>query len=44
MPMNDADKFDADGRATLIFSRNEKKDVIKFQMEAMLFKFEWAKE
>jgi cytochrome c len=42
--MNEADKFDADGKATLLFIRNEKKQVIKVQMEASGFKFEGDKE
>jgi len=41
---DEADKFDADGKATLLFIRDEKKKVIKLQMEAMGFKFEGAKE
>ncbi|MES1225894.1 MAG: DUF3471 domain-containing protein, partial [Bacteroidota bacterium] len=43
-PMNEADKFDADGKATLLFIRDEKKKVIKLQMEAMNFKFDGVKE
>lgn len=43
-PMPEADKFDADGKATLLFIRDEKKKVIKLQMEASGFKFEGEKE
>jgi cytochrome c len=43
-PMDEADKFDAGGKATLLFIRDEKKKVIKLQMEAMGFKFEGVKE
>lgn len=40
----EADKFDADGKATLLFLRDENKKVVKLQMEAMGFKFEGVKE
>ncbi len=40
----EADKFDADGKATLLFIRDEKKKVFKLQMEAMGFKFDGIKE
>jgi cytochrome c len=43
-PMDEADKFDADGKATLFFIRDEKNKVIKLQMEASGFKFEGDKE
>ena len=43
-PMNEADKFDADGKATLLFIRDEKKKVISLKMEAMGFKFDGVKE
>jgi len=43
-PMNEADKFDADGKATLLFIRDEKRKVTKLQMEAMNFKFDGVKE
>ncbi len=43
-PMNDADKFDADGKATLFFIRDDKKKVFRLQMEAMGFKFDGIKE
>ena len=43
-PMDDADKFDADGKATLLFIRDDKNKVVKLQMEAMNFKFEGVKE
>jgi len=43
-PMNEPDKFDADGKATLLFIRDEKKKVVKLQMEAMSFKFYGEKE
>jgi cytochrome c len=43
-PMDEADKFDAGGKATLLFIRDEKKKVIKLQMEAMSFKFDGTKE
>ena len=43
-PMDDADKFDASGKATLLFIRDDKNKVVKLQMEAMGFKFEGDKE
>jgi cytochrome c len=43
-PMDEADKFDADGKATILFIRDEKKNVIKLHMEAMNFKFDGVKE
>ena len=43
-PTAEADKFDADGKATLLFIRDDKKKVSKVQMEAMNFKFEGVKE
>lgn len=43
-PMNEPDKFDADGKATLLFTRDEKKKVNKVQLEAMNFKFDGLKE
>jgi cytochrome c len=43
-PMDEADKFDADGKATLLFIRDDKKKVTKLQMEASGFKFEGDKE
>jgi cytochrome c len=38
------DTFDADGRATITFVRDEKKTVTKLKMEAMGFNFEGTKE
>ncbi|HZI52821.1 MAG TPA: PQQ-dependent sugar dehydrogenase, partial [Chitinophagaceae bacterium] len=43
-PMSEEDKFDADGKATILFIRDEKKKVIKLKMEAMGFSFEGVKE
>ena len=43
-PTDEADKFDADGKATLLFIRDEKKKVARLQMEAMNFKFDGVKE
>ena len=43
-PMSEPDKFDADGKAALLFIRDEKKKVAKLQMEAMGFKFDGVKE
>ncbi|NNV57937.1 ThuA domain-containing protein [Limnovirga soli] len=43
-PMEEADKFDAGGKATIFFIRDEKKKVTKMQMEAMGFKFDGVKE
>jgi len=43
-PMGEEDKFDADGKATLLFIRDEKKKVIKLRMEAMGFSFDGVKE
>ena len=43
-PMDEPDKFDAGGKATLLFIRDEKKKVTKLQMEAMNFKFDGVKE
>ncbi|MGC4034741.1 MAG: ThuA domain-containing protein [Chitinophagaceae bacterium] len=43
-PTNEPDKFDADGKATLFFIRDESKKVTKVQMEAMNFKFDGVKE
>lgn len=43
-PTADADKFDADGKATIYFIRDEAKKVIKLNLEAMNFKFEGVKE
>lgn len=43
-PMNTPDKYDASGKATFLFIRDEKKKVIKLQMEAMNFKFDGVKE
>jgi cytochrome c len=43
-PMSEADKFDADGKATLLFIRDEKKKVTGLKMEAMNFKFDGVKE
>src|SRR5438045_32107 len=43
-PMDEADKFDADGKATLLFIRDEKKKVIQLKMEAMGFKFDGVKQ
>jgi cytochrome c len=43
-PLGDPDKFDAGGKATILFIRDEKKKVVKLQMEAMGFKFEGVKE
>ena len=42
--MDEADKFDADGKATLLFVRDAGKKVVKLQMEASGFKFEGTKE
>ena len=38
------DKFDADGKATILFIRDEKKKVTKLKMEAMGFSFDGVKE
>ncbi len=38
------DKFDADGKATILFIRDEKKKVSKLKMEAMGFSFDGIKE
>jgi len=43
-PMGEEDKFDADGKATILFIRDEKKKVIKLKMEAMGFSFDGMKE
>jgi cytochrome c len=43
-PMSEVDKFDADGKATILFIRDEKKKVIKLKMEAMGFGFDGVKE
>lgn len=43
-PTGEGDKFDADGKATLFFIRDENKKVTKLQMEAMNFKFDGVKE
>jgi len=43
-PMDAADKFDADGKATLLFICDECKKVIKLQMEAMGFRFDGIKQ
>ena len=43
-PMSEEDKFDADGKATILFIRDEKKKVIKLKMEAMGFSFDGVKE
>ncbi|TAH19096.1 MAG: cytochrome C [Cytophagales bacterium] len=43
-PTNTPDKFDADGKATLLFIRDDSKKVIKLKMEAMGFNFEGQKE
>ena len=43
-PTAEADKFDAGGKATLLFIRDEKKRIVKLQMEAMGFKFQGDKE
>ncbi|HRI22388.1 MAG TPA: hypothetical protein PLA68_15610, partial [Panacibacter sp.] len=43
-PMDDPDKFDADGKATLLFIRDDKNKVVKLQMEASGFKFAGDKE
>jgi cytochrome c len=43
-PTNDADKFDANGQATLQFIRDDKKKVIKLKLEAMNMVFEGTKE
>ena len=42
--MGEEDKFDADGKATILFIRDEKKKVIKLKMEAMGFSFDGMKE
>jgi cytochrome c len=38
------DKFDADGKATILFIRDEKKKVSKLKMESMGFSFDGVKE
>ncbi len=43
-PMGEEDKFDADGKATILFIRDEKKKVNKLKMEAMGFGFDGVKE
>ena len=43
-PMGEEDKFDADGKATILFIRDEKKKVTKLKMEAMGFSFDGVKE
>ena len=43
-PTGDADKFDADGKATILFIRDEKKKVAKVKMDAMGFSFDGVKE
>jgi cytochrome c len=43
-PTGEADTFDAGGKATLLFIRDDKKNVAKLQMEAMGFKFDGEKE
>lgn len=43
-PTPEQDKYDADGKATLLFIRDEKKKVIKVKMEAMGFSFDGVKE
>jgi cytochrome c len=43
-PMDGPDKFDAGGKATILFVRDERKRVSKLQMEAMGFKFEGMRE
>jgi cytochrome c len=43
-PMNEPDKFDASGKATILFIRDDKKKVFKLTMEAMTFKFDGVKE
>ncbi len=43
-PTNEADTFDAGGKATLLFIRDDKNKVAKLQMEAMGFKFTGDKE
>jgi cytochrome c len=43
-PMSEKDKFDADGKATILFIRDEKKKVVKLKMEAMGFSFDGVKE
>ena len=43
-PMDAADKFDADGKATLLFICDERQKVIKLQMEAMGFRFDGVKQ
>ena len=43
-PTGEEDKFDADGKATILFIRDEKKKVTKLKMEAMGFSFDGVKE
>lgn len=43
-PMDEADKYDASGKAIIYFIRDDKKKVVKLQMEASGFKFEGDKE
>lgn len=43
-PMDETDKYDAGGKAIILFLRDEKKKVIKLQMQASGFKFEGEKE
>jgi cytochrome c len=43
-PTNVQDKFDAGGKAMILFLRDEKKRIVKLQMEAMGMKFNGEKE
>ncbi|HEY9048739.1 MAG TPA: ThuA domain-containing protein [Ohtaekwangia sp.] len=43
-PTDTADKFDADGRATILFIRNGDKKVTTLKMDAMGFSFDGVKE
>ena len=38
------DKYDADGKATIFFIRDDQQKVVQMRMEAMGFKFEGKKE
>ena len=43
-PTGEEDKFDANGKATILFIRDEKKKIAKVKMDAMGFSFDGVKE
>ena len=43
-PTGEEDKFDANGKATVLFIRDEKKKIAKVKMDAMGFSFDGVKE